>query len=103
MHFNRYISCTVYPAKVGIKIHALSSCFISAAFYQCFLLQFPTNYIFLEKSLAKITLSNSTVLLFSRDPLNPETVVFKKYLTNISSEEKHVHIIVLMLPKPNNN
>jgi len=25
MHFNPYFSCTVYPAKVGIKMHTISS------------------------------------------------------------------------------
>jgi len=39
MHFNPYFSCTVYPAKVGIKIHALSLCFVSAACFSAFLLQ----------------------------------------------------------------
>jgi len=36
MHFNTYFSCTVYPAKVGNKMHALSSCFISAACFSAF-------------------------------------------------------------------
>ena len=28
-----YFSCTVYLAKLGIKMHALNSCFISAAWF----------------------------------------------------------------------
>jgi len=40
MHFN---PCTAYLAKVGIKMHGLSFCFISAACFQCFLLQFLSS------------------------------------------------------------
>ena len=34
MHFNfdPYISCIEYQAKVGIKLHALSLCFVSGLF-----------------------------------------------------------------------
>ena len=44
-------------------------------------------------------------VLFGRDPpkvaLTPKTAAFRKYATNILCEEKHVHRIVLVLPKPN--
>ena len=39
MHFNPYFKCTVYPAKLEIKMHALSSCFALPACFRCFLLQ----------------------------------------------------------------
>ena len=49
--------------------------------------------------------SNSTAALFSRDPPKvahtPKTVAHEKHPTNILHEEKHVHGIVLVLPKPN--
>ena len=36
MHFNPYFSRVYSIAKVGIKMHALSSCFISAACFSTF-------------------------------------------------------------------
>ena len=40
MHFNSYFSCTVYPAKVGIKMYAL--CFVFHLSYLLFI-AVPTN------------------------------------------------------------
>ena len=37
MHFNPYFSFTVYPAKVGVKMHAPSLHFISAAGFSAFI------------------------------------------------------------------
>jgi len=49
--------------------------------------------------------SNSMVVLFSRDPSKvpraPKTAVHKNHPKNILSKEKQVHGIVLALPKPN--
>ena len=36
MHFNLYFSMVYSTAKVGIKMHGLSSCFISAACFSAF-------------------------------------------------------------------
>ena len=36
MHFNHSFSCTVYLAKVGVKMHSLSLCFIPATCFSAF-------------------------------------------------------------------
>ena len=49
--------------------------------------------------------SNSTAVLFSRDPPKmahaPKTATHKKHPMNILGKEKHAHRIVSVLPKPN--
>jgi len=52
-HFNHCFSCTIYLAKLRIKMHALRSCFISAVCFSVFLLQsllalkIPNFFLFL--------------------------------------------------------
>jgi len=52
-----------------------------------------------------VVLSNSTVVLFSRDPPESDASLklplIENHPTNILHEEKHAHGIVLALPKPN--
>ena len=49
--------------------------------------------------------SNSTVVLFSRDPPESDAPLklslIENHSANILREEKHAHGIVLALPKPN--
>jgi len=69
-----------------------------------------TNIKFYNLSILQINerineLLNSTVVLFSRDPPKvahaPKTAAHKKHPMNILCKEKHIHRIVLALPKPN--
>ena len=56
-----------------------------------------------KKTVRKGIASNSRVVLFSRDPPKvahaPKTATHKKHPTNILLKEKHVHGVVLALPK----